>query len=181
MERRMKQYLLFAILVFILSSCGIGYNEISSINSCEKRVDDSTANIALSYISFSVPSGWTEIVPKQKYASAASLLNVFIFDASGTSTINCVETLIEVVSFQSVVDDYKINSSEFSIDDIPAVMAVADGYSDTSRDTPFRGIYAGFEINNWIYVFTWDAFGLDAVGEIKDEAISTINSIRIMR
>jgi len=182
MGKRIKQYTIMLILVFAVLACGGGYDELSSpSNNCSNPVSDSSTNQALSQISFYVPQGWTEIKSKQQYATGPALLNVFVFNSSGTSAKSCVETMVEVVSAQSIVDNYKINSSEFSVNGAPAVMAVADGYSDSSRETPFRGIYTGFENDNWIYVFTWDAFGLDAVGSITDDAIFTIQSIKITR
>ena len=182
MKKRIKKHIFLSILFFAITACGVGYKEFStSSNNCDNPVSDSTANVALSQISFSVAPGWTEIKPKRLYATGPSLLNIFIFDSSVTSPKICVETMIEVVSVQSVVDNYEINSSEISVDGIPVIMAVADGYSDSSRVTPFRGIYAGFKYSEWIYVFAWDAFGLDAVRTITDEAIFAIQSVRIAR
>jgi hypothetical protein len=167
-----------AVLVSVLA-CGTGSTQLSSSNTnCSTPLSSEDATTPLSRISLEVPPGWSEIETNQKYSTGPSILTVFVFETNADPKA-CIETLIRVVSAHSVVANYKINSSDFYIDNIPAVMAIADGYSDSSRKSPFRGIYASVSNGKWVYLFAWDAFGRDAVGTISDDAIYTIGTIKI--
>ena len=126
-----------------------------------------------------MPSGWTEIRPGSVYSgTGATLLTVFVFDENGSTPRGCVNTVLRIVANQSAINDVRIDPAVSQVAGVPAVVAVADGFSSTGRSV-FRGVYAGMMSGQWVYVFAWDAFGDTATQALRDDATFTLDSITI--
>ena len=178
-QNRILILLCVGVLLLSILACGSATTDYpGSDNRCSSPLSGGDADTALSRISFEVPSNWSEIKHNQKYLAQGSLLTVFVFQTSAPPK-TCVETMIQVVSGQSVVESYRMDATNFYIDGKSAAMAVADGYFDSSKTAPFRGIYAGVGSGTWVYVFAWDSSGIEAVRTVADDATFTIGTINI--
>lgn len=60
-----------------------------------------------------------------------------------------------------------------------ALVAVAEGRSNSEKKTPFKGVYVSFGAAEWVFVFAWDSYGEAANETIYDDALFTLSSITI--
>ena len=146
---------------------------------CSELVTEDAASLPLARIFFEAPAGWVELRPGVWSESGATLLTIFVFDAGVSTAKGCVDTVLQVVSEQSLVNNVTFDASSLKIAGLPAVIAVADGISRTGNGTIFRGVYAGVSSGDWVYVFAWDAFGEVAASTVTQEAALILGSIVI--
>lgn len=187
----MKKFVLvfFLILLLIVScspSAGIINGTVTPKNiqpsndECLIRLEEDKTSSALSGISFLVPEDWQEIHVKESYTSAdlTSSLHVFIFETKAKPII-CVETMVDVVSQYSAVESVQILNADVNIEGNPATIMKADGYSNSSKQVSWQGIFTGFAYEDLVFVFVWDAIGQDAIETIVYEASYTIETIQL--
>ena len=175
------------ILVVILLSTGLGACIIipaedkaeliaEPINeTCNRFFPSDTKSLALRQLSFEAPAGWEELEPGAWHGSGPTLLTIFVFDAAGITVEECVDTVLRIISAQSIVDTVRYGDSSYQIAGRPAVIAIADGLSSTGNSL-FRGVYAGVSSGDWMYVFAFDANGDAAVSTVTQEAALILGS-----
>jgi len=89
--------------------------------------------------------------------------------------------MMQAASFNTTFDSVNFDNMEMTAAQEKALIAVAEGYSNSEKKTPFKGVYASFASADWVFVFAWDSYGEVANETIYDAALFTLGSITIQQ
>ena len=133
------------------------------------------AREAISNLEFEVPEGWQMIGhDRLSYSTGVSLLNVFVFDAESADPVSGINSLLEAISEDTVIERITYDTTATVASFNTVTVSIEGRMIDSDNHT--HGLYVAFERAPWVYLFAWDTFDEDV--DLMEVASLTLASIR---